>query len=219
MRTYGYAVSLFALALQASPLLGQTLLLEQKGATWYEGFGTELALLGDLDADGVRDWAVGAPCPIADLPAVPGRAVLYSGATRTALFELHGATPGGQFGWAFADVGDLDQDGHDDLLVAAPDIQSGGHLTASAEPGTVYCISGATGGLLFRLFGEVAGEEFGAALAPLGDIDGDQIIDFAVASPHSSVGGGPIRPRPRLLGSHAEDTVELRRRSVGPRRR
>jgi len=62
----------------------------KKSTLANDGFGTRVSAAGDVDADGHRDFIVGAP----QLAAVSGkgRAVVYSGADGTVLHEFPGAT-------------------------------------------------------------------------------------------------------------------------------
>src|SRR6266511_3975923 len=77
-------------------------------------FGVGVAGLEDLNGDGVGDLAVGAPGA--------GRVDILSGVDRTVLRTIAdpGAVVGGGFGFAVADVGDVNGDGRDDVAVGAP---------------------------------------------------------------------------------------------------
>ncbi len=93
----------------------------------------------------------------------------------------------GMFGAAIAGIGDIDRDGHADILVGAPELDD--------AKGSVWLFSGKDGSLLFHAKGEhrddidesrelspadFAGDRLGASVASLGDIDGDQVPDFAI---------------------------------------
>ncbi|MHC5210521.1 MAG: hypothetical protein ACYTG2_07380 [Planctomycetota bacterium] len=83
-----------------------------------------------------------------------------------------------------AALGDVDGDGVPDLLVGAPTADDGG-----PDSGRADLLSGADGSVLATVPGLTAGDGFGTALAGLGDIDGDDVPDFAVAAPGSDLAG------------------------------
>lgn len=92
------------------------------------------------------------------------------------------------FGWSAAHLGDLDQDGNDDIAVGAvvsddPGIDTGAvYVLFLKADGTVkgYTkISNEGGGMQGRLD---TGERFGSSISGSADLDGDGIRDFAVGS-------------------------------------
>ena len=95
-------------------------------------------------------------------------------ATRV-LQTLHGREDVGLFGYAIASPGDLDGDGIPDLLVSAPG--------ESSSYGRVYLYRGRPDGT-FGSWKRFAGNnDFGFALAALGDVNGDGRPDFAISEP------------------------------------
>lgn len=138
---------------------------------------------GDVDGDGrgdiyVSDWADGAHGP------QTGRIYVVSGATGERILSLAGEAAGDGFGIGPADAGDVDGDGHADLIVGA--WQQG---SAAPAGGKVYLISGRTGERLWEVTGKVMGETFGFDATGIGDVDGDGAIDFLLTSAWSSVNG------------------------------
>ncbi|MEM7203186.1 MAG: integrin alpha [Planctomycetota bacterium] len=106
-----------------------------------------------------------------------GLGLLAPVAAQPPLSQLNGSA-GAQFGRAVAAVGDLDGDGHAEVLVGAP-IDS----TSSPGAGAAFLYSGATGTVLRTVLGAVADDGLGAAVAGLGDVDGDGVPDYAIAAP------------------------------------
>ncbi|MBL8863912.1 MAG: FG-GAP repeat protein [Planctomycetes bacterium] len=123
----------------------------RSGTAARDFFGSHVAGLGDLDADGVNEVAVGAPQSGFGLPSGLGYVDVLSGRTGERLFRAHGAQVDGQFGARSAGVGDLDLDGRPDLAVGAPYDTAGGLdagrvvlLRGLPPVGTALCVTSAT---------------------------------------------------------------------------
>jgi hypothetical protein len=112
-----------------------------------------------------------APCVLA------GLVLATTGTAQTVLFEVSGDSPRDRFGSALAAV-DVDLDGFDDLVIGAPWDDAAG-----LNAGRVVIVSGQDGSVLREWFGAAPGDAFGAAVAVLGDIDGDLRPDILVGVP------------------------------------
>jgi len=134
-----------------------------------ERLGTALALLGDADDDGRDDLAIGAP----DSGSGAGALVIWRG--DGSLSRVPGDAPGEGFGSALAAGIDADADGSPDILVGAPG--------AAAGTGRAAFVDGASGATLVEFTGDAPGDEFGAAVALLPDLDGDGVAEVALGSP------------------------------------
>lgn len=93
-------------------------------------------------------------------------------------------------GFSMAGIGDVNGDGLQDMLVAAPQ--------AVGRAGKVYLIYGRTAGLEnitdlaqadASFVGEVAGDQAGMSVTTLGDFNRDGLADFAIGAPFAKVSG------------------------------
>jgi hypothetical protein len=144
-----------------------------------------ISAVGDVDGDGITDiyssdWnGEGAN----GLPGA-GRAYVTSGADGRLLYTLTGEARGDGFGIGTAAAGDLDADGHADLVIGS--WQFGG---AAPSGGKVYVYSGRNGALMRAITCKVMGDTFGFDATGIGDVDGDGVPDLLLTSAWSAVKG------------------------------
>ena len=126
--------------------------LPQGALADYDGFGSSVATLGDLNGDGTPDIAVGAPSYIG-VPASHGTVwilFLTANGTTLAAQEVGESTGGfsgtlpefGLFGASVASIGDLNGDGVTDLAVGAPGDDDGGSDRIEGGAGALQNASG-----------------------------------------------------------------------------
>ncbi len=163
------------------------------GAT--TGAGREIAIIGDMDGDGISEAVFGAP----DTGETnDGRAYIFWGGDITGPMDLTGdadvmltvsASSGQSLGSALADAGDLDGDGRHDLLVGAP-AYDGGRGRAYVVWSSADLIWGDISAHAAMLNGDSGMDQAGSALTGLGDLNGDGELDLAIGAPGHSAGTG-----------------------------
>jgi hypothetical protein len=149
--------------------IGTTLLIYY-GAFVNQHLGEDVATLGDLDGDGVREYAVASRVDDQGLAAM---VEVYSGATGVELAKIVSPGPTTLLTPQVSDAGDVNGDGVRDLAI------SGTWTDAQGAPhAAVFLFSGKTYVLLDRI--ETADDD--VVLAPAGDFDGDGRDDVLVGS-------------------------------------
>jgi hypothetical protein len=192
-----------ALALSCAASSAQVQVAQFSGSNWTESVGRSVVGLGDVDGDGLPDFATGAPWH-SNNTTDPGHVYVCKGSTAALVRTLTGQSGGDDFGSALANAGDIDGDGVDDVLVGAPDFVSTGGHDSGTTPGFVELYSGATGALLLHVVGDAAGDMFGTSLSAVNDLDGDGVEDFAVGAPGydgPASNGGMVRMLSGASGS------------------
>ena len=141
------------------------------------------SLIGDVNGDKVPDIYASDFSNSAKGPAT-GRAYIRSGKDGRPLLTLTGENPGDGFGIGSADVGDVNKDGYDDVLLGAWQ-----YSAAAASGGRIYLFSGKDGSVLRTITGRVPGETLGFDATGVGDVDGDGVVDLLVTSSWSNING------------------------------
>ncbi|KAA3615155.1 MAG: hypothetical protein DWQ01_00075 [Planctomycetota bacterium] len=164
--------------------------------------GMFLSFVGDINADGhadlyVSDWQD------RTLGSTTGKIVVHSGKDGKRLLSLTGEQAGDGFGIGSAEAGDVNGDGHDDLVIGSWRFPNGATMG-----GKVYLYSGKDGKELAAWTCTMPQETFGFDATGIGDVDGDQIPDLLITGAYGFV-NGPRAGRTYILspGRLASDSA------------
>ncbi len=173
------------------------------GNNRYAALGSSVSGVGDINADGFDDFAIGAPHADSSFSSSndKGKVYLVYGSADmlpsgmymdnyAAIFQ--GTFDNGQVGDSVAGLGDVNGDGFDDLLIGAGDITHGAYKNGGA-----YLIYGGSEQLvgtnrLDRInYGSLNGAVFygnesymnaGRSVSAAGDVNGDGLADLLIGS-------------------------------------
>jgi len=169
-----------------------TLIRQHVGTDVGESFGHGICTAGDVDGDGVTDYAIGAP--YARVPSHGyynyGLVYFYSGATGNLLAAVNAPTingtpmVNGSFGAALAGGEDVDGDGALDVVVGAPN----GDPSLIGDEGGAFLISGRTLLIEHVCSGSNNSEYLGSAVALCPDLNGDGRADIIAGAPSRDTG-------------------------------
>ena len=154
-------------------------------------FGASVSAAGDVNHDGYSDLLVGAPGYLNPDTGLPeGAALLFLGGDTPpddvgdAAWIAYGGQEDSDFGTAVARAGDVNGDGHPDVVVSAPGYR---RPSDDALVGAVfaYCGNGAEFGTepCWMVTGGQPGAQFGASVAGAGDVNGDGFDELIVGAP------------------------------------
>jgi hypothetical protein len=161
--------------------------------------GWSVSGAGDVDGDGHDDLLVNGDLDVHFTGRGAGAAYLVRGpVSGTVDLSLADAKLVGEktfdfAGWSVSDAGDVDADGHDDLLVGAVNYS----YARTQYAGAAYLVLGPVTGIfdLSMADAKIVGDEWdtaGTSVSGAGDVDGDGHDDFVVGVPGRDTVGGPL---------------------------
>lgn len=105
---------------------------------------------------------------------------LYGQLIDISTIDLLGGARGDSYGYAMANVGDVDGDGLDDLAIGSP-----WNDDAGDDAGRIDVVSAVSGAVIWSQFGQNPGDLLGFSVAKAGLIDGDNVPDVIVGAPYN----------------------------------
>ena len=156
--------------------LTRQLLFTLNGENPGDSFGSAVSSAGDVNNDGYDDIIVGAWKFGAFFPNFFGRAYVFDGRTGLEIYHWDG-NAGDWFGKSVSDAGDVNNDGYDDIIVGAVNVDG----PAGTDAGAAYIYSGLDGQNLHSFYGTNMDGWFGNAVAGVGDVNHDSYDDVAIS--------------------------------------
>ncbi len=143
-----------------------------------DGFGGVIEKVGDLNKDGYEDFTVSS---VYNWTNELGYVYLFWGGDTISFdrsLTLTSGSLGDFFGVSVANIGDINKDNYEDIAIGAP---SG---VAGNDTSKVYIFYG--GNLIDTDFDTILtannlGYEFGKSIKKIGNLNGDEIVDFCIA--------------------------------------
>ena len=147
-------------------------------------YGYAVANAGDVNSDGYADVIIGAPS-YDNGTTDEGVAMVYLGTSSglSASYTWLGESDqtGAEYGYSVGCAGDVNADGHFDIIVGSPSYTNG-----TTNEGAVFVHLGTTSGINSTVYWTAEGEQancrYGEAVTAAGDMNGDAFDDIAVTA-------------------------------------
>ena len=160
-------------------------LWEYAGWQDNQNFGSYVTRPGDINGDGIDDFIVAEPEANYLALVQCGRITGISGANGGMLWQKYGASDYSELGRRIMSVGDTNNDGIRDLLLAQPMASTNG----LSRNGVLELVSGNAYVSLWTVNGDRAGEMLGQNVKTVGDLNADGVGEVVSHAPSASTNG------------------------------
>jgi len=143
------------------------------GDSIFDHLGMDVALIGDLDGDGVSDVVASAD-EDDNNGTDSGSVRVFCGVTGAVITTIDGETAYDKFGTSVSSFADLNADGKVEFLVGANKFDG----VVGKDAGKVYVIDGANFSIMMSAEGIVADDAIGDSVCGTSDLNGDGLPDF-----------------------------------------
>ncbi|MFN0207785.1 MAG: hypothetical protein ACKVS6_15865, partial [Planctomycetota bacterium] len=139
-------------------------------------FGFSVAAAGDYDGDGNNDFVAGAPESSSNATNA-GYVRIHHGATSSTIAHT---APNLRAGYSVAGGGDFNNDSRSEIIYGLPTLSNLANHYGKVKS---YSVSSMTD---YTIDGFVTGDQAGASVRILGDVDGDGTADYVIGAPYAA---------------------------------
>ena len=169
-------LAIFVLCFSAFPALASDCtapiqLYRVSGPAPDKRFAISIAGVGDLNGDGVSDFIVGAANTSPNGISAAGTVFVYSGSDGAYLYQIDGKASADYLGQSVVGIGDVNNDGKPDFIVAAS---------------TYASVYSGLDSVLLSTIGLPTASLMEASFATAGDVNGDGKLDILIGVPSAS---------------------------------
>lgn len=187
------------------------------GETDSDWSGSSVSGAGDVNADGYDDFLISAYYN-EEGGITAGQTYLILGRSSeqwsmdislaNANASFIGEVPGDYSGWSISGVGDVNNDGYDDLIIGANQNNEGGSDAGQAylilgRPTNQWSMDISLADANASFIGEAAGDRAGSSVSGAGDVNGDGFDDIIISANGNDEGGTTAGQIYLILGRHA----------------